>query len=129
MATRKIATSKTRTPARPTLGNVWLAGVGAVALARRNGKVLFGEMLDEGTRWRNETAKLVRESRADARAHIRGVVVPMQARFVKGVRSAGAAFQSGTAAMLGRLGIPSKNDIEELSQRVATLSRQLKSVK
>jgi len=31
--------------------------------------------------------------------------------------------------MLGRFGIPSKSDIEELTQRVATLSRQLKSVK
>jgi poly(hydroxyalkanoate) granule-associated protein len=126
---RKIATSKSRTPARPTLGNVWLAGVGAVSLARRNGKALFGDMLDEGVRWRNETAKLVRESRADARAHIRGVIVPLRARFAKGVHSAGTALQSGTAAMLGRFGIPSKSDIEELTQRVATLSRQLKSVK
>jgi len=35
--------------------------------------------------------------------------------------------QQGVATVLAKLGIPSKTDIEELTQRVAALSRQLKT--
>ena len=43
------------------------------------------------------------------------------------MKKAAAAAQAGVAGVLARLGIPSKADIDELSQRVGRLSRQLKA--
>jgi poly(hydroxyalkanoate) granule-associated protein len=108
-------------------GSLWLAGVGAAALARKQGGVLLGELLKEGRRLQIEATRFVRETRADAQAQIEGLLTPVKGRLESAAKQAAAAVQAGVAGMLVRLGIPSKADIDELSRRVGTLSRQLKA--
>ena len=108
-------------------GPIWLAGVGAVSLARKQGGILLGELVREGRRLQVEATHLLREARADAQAQVAGLLTPVKGRLRSGVKKAAAAAQAGVAGVLARLGIPSKADIDELSQRVGRLSRQLKA--
>jgi poly(hydroxyalkanoate) granule-associated protein len=129
MANRKVQGSKTKAQAPVGIGSLWLAGVGAVSLARKHGEGLLGDLVDEGRRLQSEASEFVTDTRSTAQARIVAVIKPLRARIKQQVEKTGAAIQSGIAGVLSRLGIPSKADIDDLAQRVGALSRQLKAGK
>ena len=106
---------------------MWLAGIGALSLARKRNKALLGDLIAEGARLRAKAAKVASETRSDARAQIEGFLTPVRQHFDQQVEKAGKAVQAGVGGVLSRLGIPSKADIDDLAQRVGNLSRQLKT--
>jgi hypothetical protein len=55
------------------------------------------------------------------------LLAPVRTQLRSGARQAAEAAESGLAGVRARLGIPSKADIDELSQRVGALSRQLRA--
>ncbi len=122
---RNIKTHATQAPA--AAGSIWLAGVGAASLARKQGKALLGDMVSEGNRLQGEATKLVRQARAKTHARIKGLLAPLRTQLQSGAKQAAKVVESGLAGVRARLGIPSKADIDELSQRVGALSRQLKA--
>jgi poly(hydroxyalkanoate) granule-associated protein len=127
MANRKIQRKKVPVVAKVDAGSLWLAGVGALSLARKNGAVLLGELAGEGRRLQVQAARLAVEAGSDVRAQVSGLLKPVKARAAKQLQAAGMALQSGIGGVLSALGIPSKADVDELSQRVGALSRQLKA--
>ena len=128
MATKRVKSraAAVQTPADRAQA-VWLAGLGAMSIAQKRGDALFKGLIGEGRTFQNRAAKLAREIRTDAKSQVEGVLAPIQARAKLESARAGAAVQQGMAVVLGKLGIPSKADIEELTTRVTALSRQLKS--
>ena len=130
MANKKMQRGKVKVAQKPVnTGSLWLAGVGAVSLARKHGKILLGDMIGEGRRLQIEATTLVRETSADTKAHVVGMVTPLKARFMQRVGQAGTIVQTSISRGLSLLGIPTKADIDDLAQRVGALSRQLKSAK
>jgi poly(hydroxyalkanoate) granule-associated protein len=130
MATRKIRGTKvkiSKTQPQKQAGSLWLAGIGALSLARKRNKALLGDLIAEGARLQTKAATIARKTRLDARAQMKGIFTPIKQHFDKQVEKAGKAVQAGIGSVLSRLGIPSKADIEDLAQRVGTLSRQLKT--
>jgi poly(hydroxyalkanoate) granule-associated protein len=127
MANKKSQNNSHATKAQVNAGTIWLAGVGAASLARKHGKLLLGDFVAEGRRLQGEAGKFVHEARVDAQAQVKGLLTPVKARLEQEVKKAGAVVEVGVSGALARLGIPSKADIDELSQRVAALSRQLKA--
>lgn len=128
MAIKKSRTKQTQTatavdPAR----TLWLAGLGAVSIARKQGGELLSDLIVEGKDVQVQTQKLAKEVKANAKAQIKGVITPLRASIKKNAAKVSAAVQQGVATALAKLGIPSKADIEELTQRVTALSRQLKT--
>jgi poly(hydroxyalkanoate) granule-associated protein len=130
MATKKTQQLKSQPTAGTVgVGSLWLAGVGAVSLARKHGASLLADLVGEGRRLQTQTTRLVRETRTDLRAQVAGLLKPVKARVAKQAQKAGAAVQGRIAGVLSSLGIPSKSDIDDLARRVTTLSRQLKTAK
>jgi poly(hydroxyalkanoate) granule-associated protein len=127
MATKKIRGNKVKITKTQTRGSLWLAGIGALSLARKRGKTLVGDMIAEGQRLQMKAATIVHEARADTRAQVVGFLTPVKQRFEEQVEKGGKAVQAGIGSVLSKLGIPSKADIDELAQRVGALSRQLKT--
>ena len=123
--TKQSAAATTIDPAR----TLWLAGLGAASIARKQGGELLSDLVVEGKDVQVRTQKLAKELKSDAKAQIKGVITPMRASIKKNAAKFSAAVQHGVAVALAKLGIPSKADIEELTQRVAALSRQLKTAK
>ena len=130
MATKRIK-SKQTTAAAPVekARALWLAGLGAVSIAQKQGGDLLAGLIVEGRDFRVRTRKLAKEIGADTRAQLKGVVAPLRARLRGHAKKAGATFQRGVGMALAQLGIPSKADIEELTRRVAAISGRLKTVK
>ncbi len=131
MANKKVIRKK-KTPAVKgpvDTGSVWLAGVGALSLLRKQGGALLGDLVREGHRLQLEASRFAREATADVQAQAQGVMTQVKARFNVGVKQAAAAVESGVVGVRVRLGVPSKADIDELSRRIGTLSRQLKAAK
>jgi len=128
MATKrsKVRTKKTRTASARSMRAI---GRDALASARQRGSALAGNLIAEGRNFRARVQKLARESSVDALAHAKVAIAPARAGLRNGARKFGAAVQRGVAIVLARLGVPSKADVEELSRRVAALSRQLKAAK
>lgn len=109
--------------------NVWLAGLGAVSIAQKRGTKLLSGLAAEGRDFQSRAQRLAREVSADAQAQIKGAVAPLRMHARDNARKIGAAVQGAVAGVLAKLGIPSKADIEALSQRMSALSRQLKAAK
>jgi poly(hydroxyalkanoate) granule-associated protein len=130
MAIKKAQRNKKQAKKAPAdTGSIWLAGVGAASMARKHSKALLGDLIAEGRRLQVEAIRFIRETRADAQAQVKGLLTPVKARLQTQAQKAGAAVETGVAVVRARLGIPSKADIDELSQRVGALSRQLKAAK
>ena len=127
-----MATKRNKNPSQPTAGKahaVWLAGLGAVSIAQKRGTQLLSGLAAEGRDFQARAQRLVREVGADTRVHVKGVVAPLRVDLKRNAAKFGVAVQNAVAGVLAKLGIPSKADIEGLSQRMSALSRQLKADK
>ncbi|MEO8802622.1 MAG: phasin family protein [Rudaea sp.] len=129
MASKK--TPKKTTVQAPTdkARSLWLAGLGAISIARKRGKEAFAGLIGEGKQFQTRAEKLAHEISADAKAQASGAIAPLRAAIEQNAQKAGQIAQNVVAGALSRLGIPTKADIEELTRRVTALSRQLKTAK
>lgn len=127
-----MAIKRNKHQASPSAGKahaVWLAGLGAVSIAQKRGTELLSGLAIEGKDFQARAQKLAREVRADATVHVKGAVAPVRIGLQRNAAMLGAAVRNAVAGALAKLGIPSKADIEALSQRMSALSRQLKAAK
>ena len=128
-----MAIKKSKTPAaqQPTdkTRTLWLAGLGAMSIAQKRGGALLSGLIAEGHDVQTRTQKFVQQVTAQTKAHAADAVAPFRAGIKRNVKRLGEVAQQGIAGALAVLGIPSKSDIEELTQRVAALSKQLKTAR
>ena len=108
---------------------IWLAGLGAVSVAQKRGGELISELITEGYQFRTRAQELVQEVASQATEQAKDALAPFQAEFKRNIKKLGAAVQNGVAGALAVFGIPSKSDVAELTQRVAALSKQLKTTR
>ena len=128
MAARKsVKSRKTAAPKPDAARSVWLAGLGAVSLTRKQGEQLYAQLNEEGRVLRASGIKFVQDTRKQAKAQITRTLAPLQKQVDAKAAQVGAAVEQGVGRALSRLGVPSKADIEELTQRVGALSRQLRA--
>lgn len=126
MAARKTTKSRKRAPARKQAPKtLWYAGLGAFSLTRKRYEDALKRYVGDGTQVRALAERTV----ADARKQIVALWKPIKRNASKQAFALGAAAEQGIGRLRSALGIPSKADVEELSRRVAMLSRQLKSAK
>lgn len=107
----------------------WLAGLGAVSIAQKRGSELVTGLTGEGRDLQARAQALGQKFSSGASGRIEAATTRLRAAAKLNVEKVATAVQRGIAAVLTQLGIPSKADIEGLTQRVAALSRQLKNAK
>ena len=129
MATRKTKQTQTTPAPADKAHALWLAGLGAVSIAQKRGGALLSGLIAEGHDFQVRTQKFAEQVGAQTTAQVKDAVAPFRAGFKRNVKKLGTAVQNGIAGALAKLGIPSKSDIEELTQRVAALSKQLKTAR
>ena len=95
--------------------NIWLAGLGAYSVAGEEGTRLFKQLVDKGSELDaankeriNHLAQSVRGLKGDAKDALTMVTTPIEA---------------GLATAMHRLGVPSREEIVNLTQRVEELTR------
>ena len=113
---------------------VWLASLGAVSLAQKQGNKIIETLVEEGEQFRVRTNKTtatlvkdVRKAANDAQKQIKAYVTPIKQRAVKAVRKVESNIGETIGDVLGRFGVPSKSDVAELIDRVSELNKQVKT--
>lgn len=94
--------------------NVWLAGLGVVGSVDEKGREVFADLVRRGSEMDTETEKVGRGVVAKVKD-----LGPELERRVEGTMS----------KTLNFLGVPARHDVEQLSDRVATLTRQVESLR
>ncbi len=130
---RSSKQSKSTASNEPT-GKLLLAGLGAVSLAQKQSQKAIDTLVAEGENFQQRARKAVKTVNSDARKavtgvqkQINGLVNPLRQRAVRNVRRIEAAVTDRVGSVLGRFGVPSKGDVQELLARVNELSKEVKS--
>jgi poly(hydroxyalkanoate) granule-associated protein len=113
---------------------LWLAGLGAFSLAQKQGTRIVDTLVEEGEQFRargnkyvNTVGRDVRRAADDVQKRVKGFVTPIRKRAVDTVRQFEGAVNERLGDFLGRFGVPSKSEVQELSHRVGTLNREIKT--
>jgi len=135
MASKKVPAKKViqiaSNPAndlRENAQKLWLAGVGAVNLAKKNVQSVISTIEQERGKLLEQAEKLVTTQSAGVRKQVSQVVVQLQDSVTANLSWAEEKVSERVGAVMGRLGVPSKADIVDLSKRVSELSKQVKAM-
>jgi len=108
---------------------IWLAGLGVFAIVYKRGGEWFARVVEEGRELQERSTTFAQEAATDLRVHATGVFAPLQSRVEKQAAAYGAKVEKGIANVLGKLGVPTKAEVEQLSRDIAALTRKLKTSK
>ncbi len=120
---RKARTRASRAQANviENVQHVWLAGMGAVAKAQKEGPAAFQEAVAEGL-------QLLTRSRTTAEQMIRDVFASAQGSATETWDNLEALFQSRVQKALQQIGVPNASEIRLLTKRVAELNDNVKAL-
>ena len=110
---------------RESANRIWLAGLGAFAKTQEEGEKLFQSLVTEGE-------KVEQQARQNAEARIeeaRGKVVEFRGKANQQFDRLEEMFQERVARVLNRLGVPTQDDIQELTKRVEALNESVMALK
>jgi len=139
MATRKKAAKKpegviavTQERLLGTVHQVWLAGLGAVAKAQAGAPKLLDDLVAEGARVHARASKAtdaaVRTALETAQTAIRGRVDDVRETASDAYENLEKIFQTRVQRALKQLGVPSTEEISELSKRVDALNTNIEKL-
>ena len=108
---------------------IWLAGLGALSRAQKEGPKLFESLVDEGERVQSLTREAAEGAVSNALQNFRGAIDER----VEGVRDRAnetwdnieKIFQSRVHKALRQLGVPTADDIGSLSRKVSELTKSV----
>jgi len=101
--------------------NIWLAGLGAVAAASEEGGKLFADLVERG---KGVEVRLA-EPMGRAGKSLRGTVKDVQKRAGKTFKSIEGAVDEQVGVALGKIGVPTKDEVAALKRRIERLTRNL----
>jgi len=111
---------------------VWLAGMGAVAKAQKEGPAAFQEAVDEGfqllTRSRSSVEKMIRDVFESAQGSVQTRIGSARDQAAETWDNLEALFQSRVQKALQQIGVPSASEIRLLTKRVAELNENVKAL-
>jgi poly(hydroxyalkanoate) granule-associated protein len=112
--------------------HVWLAGMGAVARAQKDGPAAFQEAVAEGlqllTRSRTTAEKMIRDVFESAQGSVQTRLGSARDQASETWDNLEALFQSRVQKALQQIGVPNASEIRLLTKRVAELNDNVKAL-
>ena len=103
---------------------IWLAGLGAFAKAEQEGGRLFESLVKEGEEIEARTRKLTGEKVEEVRSKVEEV----RSKVSDTWDDLEQMFEDRVARVLNRLGVPTRDDVQELAKRVEELHESVKAL-
>ena len=103
---------------------IWLAGLGAVAVAEEEGSKFFKTLVKKGEKFEDQRKKQVDEVVDKVKDGVEDVREGVESRWSR----LGDSFDDKVGNTLERLGVPSREEIYKLTQRVEDLTKKLDSL-
>jgi poly(hydroxyalkanoate) granule-associated protein len=102
---------------RESANQIWLAGLGAFAKAQQEGVKMFEALVEEGEKVQEKTKTVADERLTEMRAKATGTWDKLE-----------QVFEDRVARALHSLSVPSRQDIDALTKRVAELTEIAKKL-
>lgn len=103
---------------------IWLAGLGAFSKAEREGTKLFESLVREGEEIESRTKKMAEEKVGE----VKNKVEDVKSKATDTWDSLEQVFEDRVARVLNRFGIPTNDDVQDLSRRVEELHESVKAL-
>ncbi len=110
---------------RESANRIWLAGLGAFAKTQEESEKLFQTLVQEGEAV-EKRAKQAAEVQIEG---AKGKVVEFRGKANEQFDRLEELFQERVAQVLHRMGVPTQNDIQALTERVETLNQNVLALK
>jgi poly(hydroxyalkanoate) granule-associated protein len=114
------------------LQQIWLAGVGALSRAQREGPAAFQEAVTEGLRIldrsRSGAERLVREAIDTAQGTVQSRLDDVMTQANQTWDGLELLFQNRVQQALTRIGVPTADEVRALTRRVAELNDSVKAL-
>ncbi len=128
----KSSASYLAAPVVESAREIWLAGLGAYSVAQaesgkliEQGNKLFEKLVSEGNKLEKKTRSLAETAVGDIKGGMESKVETVRKQAVDNWDKLENIFEDRVARVLGRLGVPTAEDVNRLSERVQKLSRQV----
>lgn len=105
---------------------IWLAGLGAFAKAQGEGGKMFETLIREGTSLEQKTRRIASGTVGEVRGAVESGVTQVRERTQETWDKLEQVFENRVSKALGKLGVPGRKELDELSRRVDELSREVK---
>ena len=106
---------------KESVHKIWLAGLGAFALAEEEGSKLFKDLVEKGQGFEGKT-KTTKQKMV-------GGIDQIKNQLGSYFQKVEGAFNNGISMGLSKVGVPSKEEIELLTQRVEELMHSVDGLK
>lgn len=135
MAKAKLKSKPGAKPAADKLGGksvmesaqqIWLAGLGAFAKAQGEGGKMFETLIREGSSLEQKTRKIATGTVGEVRGAVESGVNQVRERTQETWDKLEQVFENRVSRALGKLGVPGRKELEELTRRVEELGREIK---
>src|SRR5262245_40810854 len=114
------------------LQQIWLAGIGALSRAQREGPAAFQEAVTEGLRMldrsRSGAERLVREAIGTAQGTMQARIDDVMTQANQTWDGLELLFQNRVHQALTRIGVPTADEVRALTRRVAELNDSVKAL-
>lgn len=137
MVSKQVRAKRTSKPQNDAARTVWLAGLGAVSIAQKQGNKLVETLVDEGEQFRARSGKFVSTLQRDARrqaqavrgrieemrGQIDGYIGPVKQRATKAARKLETQVGTRLDTLLARLGAPANGKARTLVARATRATK------
>jgi poly(hydroxyalkanoate) granule-associated protein len=131
---RRTRGTATQAPATVVEGvqQIWLAGMGAIARAQKEGPAAFQEAVADGfkllTQSRSSAEKMIRDVFGSAQGSVQSRLDSARDQATETWDNLEVLFQSRVQRALQQIGVPTAEEIRLLTRRVAELNDNVKSL-
>ena len=101
---------------------IWLAGMGAFAKAQAEGGKVFDALVKEGVSLQRKTQSVAEERLGEVTGKMSSMASDVSTKAGASWDKLETIFEERTAKALGKLGVPTARDVEELTRRVEELA-------
>ena len=119
MSKKKIA----RVQNIPAPRKLWLAGLGVAAVAQKQGEQAVEQLNVRVADTKKQLASATKQAKRTVDAYVK----PIRARAVRAAKHVEITVADQVGAAIGKLGIPSKNEVAALLSRVEQLKKQVQA--
>lgn len=103
---------------------IWLAGLGALSAVEEEGSKLFRSLVDRGSEFENKRKEQIDELWEDISERYKSA----ENRFGEKFDDIEETVESSVKSIVSRMGIPSRTEVEKLSEKVDALNEKLEKL-
>jgi poly(hydroxyalkanoate) granule-associated protein len=107
---------------------IWLAGLGAFGKAQGEGSRLFETLIKEGVGLEKKTRQIATGKVEEVRGVVESGVSQVRERTQETWDKLEQVFENRVSRALGKLGVPGRKELDELSKRVDELNREIRKL-